>query len=135
MARTRRIAHLSVLPGCPAVALWATIGGADNSVRWTVHVDGSGASSAAVALPASLFKDHALPVRGARWHCLADKVLRQDASGNTYSTLTVHCFDGETTVSSSASCLIGNHAADRLSLQLLEKTTSVQNELRADCEG
>lgn len=129
------MALVSALPGCLAVALWASMGGADNSVRWTVHVDDSGASNAAVALPASLFKDHVLPVRGTRWHCLADKVLRQDAGGNTYSTLTVHCFDGETTVSSSASCLIGNHAVDRLSIQLVEKTSSVQNELRADCEG
>jgi hypothetical protein len=126
---------VAALLGCVTTILWAQLGGAENSVRWTVHVDQNGTSGATVALPTSLFQDHPLPVRGTRWHCLADKLLRQDPSGNTYSTLTVHCFDGETTVSSSASCLIGNHGTDRLSIQLVERTTSVQNELRADCEG
>ncbi len=118
-----------------AVLFWAASGGADNQVQWSVHTDDAGGAGVAVPLPAALFKDHALPTRGARWRCLADKVLRQDATGNTFSTLTVHCSDGETTVSSSASCLIGTHHSDRLSIELVERTTSQRNLLRAECDG
>jgi hypothetical protein len=115
---------------CLGVLLSTTIGEADNQVRWTVHVDEAG-----IGLPPALFKDHVLPTLGTRWHCFADKVLRQDASGNTFSTLTVHCTDGETTASSSASCQIGGHETARLAIDLLEKTSGVKNTIRAECEG
>jgi hypothetical protein len=101
--------------------------GAGNQVNWSAHV-----GEVAVTLPPGLFDGRPLPTRGARWHCLVDKVLRQDASGNTFSTLTVHCEDGETTVSASASCAIGAHDRNQLSFELLEKS-SVKNTIRAEC--
>jgi hypothetical protein len=70
--------------------------------------------------------------KGARWHCVADKLLRQDPAGNTFSTLTVRCDDGETPVSASASCAIGGHDIKQLSFELLEKT-SLKNAIRAEC--
>jgi hypothetical protein len=115
---------------CLAVILSTSVGGADNQVRWTVHVDDGG-----IVLPPALFKDHVLPTVGTRWHCFADKVLRQDAVGNTFSTLTVHCTDGETTASSAASCQIGSHETAKLAIDLLEKTTGVRNTIRAECDG
>jgi hypothetical protein len=108
--------------------------GADNQVRWSVHTGGADAA-VVVAVPAGLFRDVPLPVRGTRWRCSADKVLRQDPAGNTFSTLDVRCTDGETTISSSASCLIGSHESSKLAFQLVEKTTGLINGVRAECEG
>jgi hypothetical protein len=101
---------------------------AGNRVTWTVHI-----GDVPVALPAGLFDGRALPVRGARWHCTANKALRQDDGGNTFSTLTIVCDDGETKVSSSASCSIGAHDSRQLSFELLEKTTTFKNSIRAEC--
>jgi hypothetical protein len=67
--------------------------------------------------------------------CLALVLWVRTGGAENAVRWTVHCFDGETTASSSASCLIGNHGTDRLSVQLVEKATSVQNELRAECDG
>jgi hypothetical protein len=110
-----------------ALALTASSGGAGNQVAWSVHV-----GDAAVTLPAGLFDGRALPTKGGRWHCVADKLLRQDTAGNTFSTLTVRCDDGETTVSASASCTIGGHESKQLSFELAEKS-SVRNAIRAEC--
>jgi hypothetical protein len=85
-----------------------------------------------VTLPPGLFDSRPLLTRGVRWHCVADKVLRQDTGGNTFSTLTVRCDDGETTVSASASCAIGAHDRSQLSFELLEKS-NVKNTIRAEC--
>jgi hypothetical protein len=115
-----------------AVTLYSSAGAADNQVRWNLH---AGGADAAVALPTALFKDLPLPIRGARWRCTADKVLRQDAGGNTYSTLSIHCADGETTISSSASCMIGSHESAKLSFELAEKSTALTNAVRAECDG
>jgi hypothetical protein len=117
-----------------AVILGSSLGGADNQVRWSVHTGGADAA-ATVPLPGALFKDFTLPIRGARWHCVADKFLRQDAGGNTFSTLDIRCTDGETTVSSSASCMIGSHESAKLSFELVEKTTGLTNAVRAECDG
>ena len=111
-----------------ALMLTASSGGAGNQVTWTVHV-----GDAVVALPAALFASRTLPTKGARWHCDADKVLRQDTAGNTFSTLTVRCNDGETTVSASASCAIGGHDSRQLSFELAEKTADLRNAIRAEC--
>jgi hypothetical protein len=110
-----------------ALTLAASSGGAGNQVTWAVHV-----GEAVVTLPPGLFDSRALPIKGARWHCVADKVLRQDPAGNTFSTLTVRCDDGETTVSASASCAIGGHDSRQLSFELVEKT-SLKNAIRAEC--
>jgi hypothetical protein len=110
-----------------AVMLAATSGGAGNQVTWSVHV-----GEAVVTLPAGLFDSRPLPTKGARWHCVADKALRQDPAGNTFSTLTVRCDDGETTVSASASCSIGGHDTKQLAFELVEKT-SMKNAIRAEC--
>jgi hypothetical protein len=118
-----------------AVLFWAGRGGAENMVQWSMQIDDAGSSGVAVPLPAALFKDHPVPTRGTRWRCQADKVLRQDVRGNTFSALTVHCNDGETTVSSSAACLIGTHDSEKLSIELVEKTTGQRNLLRAECDG
>jgi hypothetical protein len=111
-----------------ALMLAASSGGAGNQVAWTVHI-----GETAVTLPSALFEGRALPTRGERWHCFADKALRQDASGNTFSTLTVRCDDGETKVSASASCTIGAHESKQLAFELQERTTNLKNALRADC--
>ena len=111
-----------------ALTLVASSGDAGNKVTWSVHV-----GDVPVALPAGLFDGRALPVRGARWHCTAAKALRQDDGGNTFSTLTIVCDDGETKVSSSASCSIGAHDTRQLAFELLEKTTSFKNAIRAEC--
>lgn len=112
----------------------ASNSGADNFVTWTVRV-GPQASPTALALPASLFKDHLLPTKGSRWRCVADRILRQDDRGNTYSEMSVRCTDGETTVSSSASCQIGAHGTDRFSMDFVEKTTAATNTISAQCDG
>jgi hypothetical protein len=111
-----------------ALMLAASSGEAGNQVIWTVHV-----GDAVVPLPAALFDGRPLPTRGTRWSCVADKALRQDAGGNTFSTLTIRCNDGETTVSSSASCAIGAHDNKQLSFELSERTTSLKNAIRAEC--
>jgi hypothetical protein len=87
-----------------------------------------------VTLPPALFVGRPLPTKGARWQCLVDKALRQDATGNTFSTLTVHCNDGETTISAAASCTIGGRDAERLGFELDERTTNLKNVIRAECE-
>jgi hypothetical protein len=110
-----------------ALMLVTASGGAGNQVTWNAHV-----GDVVVTLPSGLFDGRALPTKGARWHCVADKVLRQDAGGNTFSTLTVRCDDGETTVSSSASCAIGAHDHNQLSFELLEKS-NLRNTIRAEC--
>ena len=104
----------------------------NNQVRWTMSV---GNPSVAVVIPITLFKDRPVPIKSERWRCYVDNALRQDAQANTYSTLTVHCSDGETTVVTSASCLIGGHLPDRLAVELIEKTSTVTSSLRAHCEG
>lgn len=110
-----------------ALMLAASSGGAGNQVTWNAHV-----GEVVVTLPPGLFESRALPTKGVRWHCVADKVLRQDAGGNTFSTLTARCDDGETTVSASASCAIGAHDHNQLSFELLEKS-NVKNTIRAEC--
>jgi hypothetical protein len=111
-----------------ALMLAASSGEAGNRVIWSVHIGDS-----VVPLPDALFNGRPLPTRGTRWSCVADKALRQDAGGNTFSTLTIRCNDGETTVSSSASCSIGAHDDKQLSFELLEKTTGLKNAVRAEC--
>ncbi len=120
----RAAAQLTLL----ALMLAAPSGEAGNQVIWTVHV-----ADSTVPLPTALFDGRALPTKGSRWSCVADKVLRQDAGGNTFSTLTIRCSDGETTVSSSASCAIGAHDNKQLAFELLEKTTGLKNAIRAEC--
>jgi hypothetical protein len=127
--------RISTLFSFLAVTLFASGVGAGNQVSWSVRVGVAGAPTVAVALPGALFKDHALPVKGERWRCLVDKFLRQDGGGNTFSTMVVHCTDGETTVSSSASCQIGANDSDRLSLNFVEKTTTLRNVIDAQCDG
>jgi hypothetical protein len=111
-----------------AFMLAATRGGAGNQVTWTAHI-----GETSVALPAGLFSGRVLPTIGTRWHCIADKALRQDAGGNTFSTLGVRCDDGETTVLASASCAIGARENKQLSFELSEKTSNVRNAIRAEC--
>jgi len=111
-----------------ALMLAASSGGAGNQVTWVVRV-----GDAAVSLPSGLFDSRPLPTKGARWHCIADKVLRQDTGGNTFSTLSVHCEDGDSTVSASASCAIGAHDSKQLSFELVERTANVKNAIRAEC--
>ena len=111
-----------------AFMLTASAGGAGNQVTWTAHV-----GETSVALPLGLFGGRPLPTVGTRWHCLVDKVLRQDPAGNTFSTLSVRCDDGETTVMASASCAIGGRETKQLSFELAEKTTNVRNAVRAEC--
>ncbi len=111
-----------------ALMLTASSGGAGNQVVWSVHV-----GDAAVPVPSGLFDSRPLPTKGTHWQCLADKVLRQDAAGNTFSTLTVRCNDGETTISASASCSIGAHDSRQLAFELVEKTTNLKNAIRAEC--
>jgi hypothetical protein len=111
-----------------AVILTASRGGAGNQVTWTAHI-----GDTLVALPSGLFNGRVLPTVGARWHCVADKALRQDAGGNTFSTLGVRCDDGETTVIASASCAIGARENKQLSFELAEKTSNVRNAIRAEC--
>jgi len=116
-----------------ATALISSHVAADNNqVRWTMLV---GNPAVAVPLPILLFKDRPIPIKSDRWRCFVDNALRQDTQANTYSTLTIHCDDGETTVVTSASCLVGGHAPDRLSVDLVEKTPALTNSLRARCEG
>ncbi len=86
-----------------------------------------------VPMPSGLFDGRPLPTTGTHWRCFADKVLRQDAAGDTFSTLTVRCNDGETTISASASCAFGAHDARQLSFELVEKTTNLRNAIRAEC--
>ena len=126
--------RVSALLAFVGVTVCSSVGGADNQVRWSVHT-GADAAAVSVVLPAALFRDVIIPMRGTRWRCLADKVLRQDPGGNTFSTLSIRCSDGETTVSSSASCAIGSHDTARLSFELLEKTTNLTNAVRAECDG
>ena len=123
-AMVRASARLTLL----ALMLAASSGEAGNQVIWSVHVGDS-----VVPLPAAQFDSRPLPSKGSRWSCVADKALRQDAVGNTFSTLTIRCNDGETTVSSSASCSIGGHDSKELSFELLERTTSLKNAIRAEC--
>jgi hypothetical protein len=111
-----------------ALMLAASRGGAGNQVNWTAHV-----GETAVPLPSGQFEGRPLPTKGTRWHCVADKALRQDTGGNTFSTLTVHCDDGDSTVSASASCAIGAHDTKQLSFELSERTVNVRNAIRADC--
>ena len=111
-----------------AFVLTASSVGAGNQVTWTAHV-----GEASVPLPSGLFGGRILPTVGTRWHCVADKVLRQDSAGNTFSTLSVRCDDGETTVIASASCAIGGRETKQLSFELAEKTTNVRNAVRAEC--
>jgi hypothetical protein len=108
--------------------LAASSGGAGNRVAWNVHV-----GEAVVPVPSGVFESRPLPTAGTHWHCLVDKVLRQDAVGDTFSTLTVRCNDGETTISASASCAIGAHDTRQLSFELMEKTTNAKNAIRAEC--
>jgi hypothetical protein len=126
--------RLSALLVFAGVTAFSSLGGAENQVRWTVHT-GPDAAGVSVALPAALFKDVTIPMRGTRWRCLADKVLRQDTGGNTFSTLTIRCSDGETTVSSAASCAIGSHENAKLSFELVETTSHLTNAVRAECDG
>ena len=109
--------------------------GAGNQVMWSIRVGAGDARAVEVAIPGALFKDHVLPIKGDRWHCLADKWLRQDESGNTFSTMVIHCADGETTVTSSASCQIGANDSDKLSISFVEKTTTLRNVIDARCDG
>lgn len=113
-----------------ALMLSASSGDAANAVNWSVH-----SGDAAVPLPPGLFEGKLVPTKGMRWHCVADKALRQDAGGNTFSTLTVRCEDGESAVSSSASCTIGAHETSSLSFEIAEKSTNVRNAIRAECSG
>ncbi|MGD0529398.1 MAG: hypothetical protein ABSE49_29940 [Polyangiaceae bacterium] len=113
--------------GLVALMMATSSSEAGNMVSWSAHV-----GDVAVTLPPGLFDSRPLPTKGARWHCVADKVLRQDAGGNTFSTLTVRCDDGETTVSAAASCAIGAHDRNQLSFELLEKS-SLKNTIRAEC--
>jgi hypothetical protein len=108
--------------------LTASSGGAGNQVAWSVQI-----GEAAVPMPPALFDSHPLPTKGTHWRCVADKALRQDTAGNTFSTLTVRCNDGETTISSSASCAIGAHDTKQISFELVEKTTNLRNAIRAQC--
>lgn len=117
------------------VTLFASSLSAGNSVAWTLRVGAAGSPATAIPLPGMLFKDHPLPTKGDRWRCLADKLLRQDESGNTFSTIVVHCTDGETTVTSSASCQIGSNDSDKLSITFVEKTTTLRNLIDAQCNG
>jgi hypothetical protein len=117
------------------VTLFAPGLGAGNQVTWSVRVGAAGAPAVAIVMPGALFKDHALPIKGDRWHCLADKFLRQDEGGNTFSTMVIHCTDGETTVTSSASCQIGANDSDKLSISFAEKTTTLRNVIDARCNG
>jgi len=110
-----------------ALMLATSSSGAGNQVTWTARV-----GEVVVPLPPGLFDGRPLPTKGARWHCVADKALRQDAGGNTFSTLTARCDDGETTVTSSASCAIGAHDRNQLSFELLEKN-NLKNTIRAEC--
>jgi hypothetical protein len=112
-----------------ALMLAASPGGAGNQVAWTVHV-----SDVVVVLPPALFVGRPLPIKGTRWQCLVDKALRQDSTGNTFSTLTVRCNDEETTISAAASCAIGARDSQRLGFELQEKTTNLKNAIRAECE-
>jgi hypothetical protein len=128
----KRLIGLAVLF---AAASWASRGGADNYVTWTVRVGPSSTSATSVAIPVPLFKDKVLPTKGERWRCLADKLLRQDERGNTYGEMSVRCSDGETTVTSSASCQVGAHGSDRLFIELVEKTSAIKNGIWAQCEG
>src|SRR5580704_15906521 len=105
-----------------ALMLAASSGGAGNQVNWTVHV-----GETAVPLPSGQFDGRPLPTKGSRWRCVADKALRQDAAGNTFSTLTVRCDDGDSTVTASASCAIGAHDSRQLSFELAEKAANVKN--------
>jgi len=118
-----------------AVTFFASGVAAGNQVTWSVRVGVAGAPTIAVAVPGALFKDYVLPVKGERWRCLSDKFLRQDEGGNTFSTMVVHCTDGDTIVSSSASCQIGANDSDRLSLNFAEKTTTLRNVIDARCNG
>ncbi len=118
-----------------AAASWASIGGADNYVTWTVRVGPSSSSATLLTLPLALFRDKALPIKGDRWRCLADKVLRQDDHGNTYGEMSVRCSDGETTLTSSASCQVGAHVSDRFGFELAEKTSAIKNGIWVQCEG
>jgi hypothetical protein len=126
MAPTNGVVFLVLL----ACMLTVSRGGAGNAVTWTAHI-----GEALVTLPSGLFNGRALPTVGTRWHCVADKALRQDAAGNTFSTLGVRCEDGETTVTASASCAIGGREEKQLSFELAEKTGNVRNAIRAECAG
>src|SRR5579864_4698637 len=117
------------------VTFFASSLGAGNQVTWSIRVGAAGAPAVAIPIPAALFKDHVLPIKGDRWHCLADKSLRQDENGNTFSTMVIHCADGETTVTSSASCQIGANDSDKLSISFVEKTTTLRNVIDARCNG
>ena len=126
MAPAKGVALLVLL----ACILTVSRGGAGNSVAWTAHI-----GETLVPLPSGLFNGRALPTLGTRWHCVADKALRQDAAGNTFSTLSIRCDDGETTVTSSASCAIGGREDKQLSFELTERTGNVRNAIRAECSG
>jgi hypothetical protein len=111
-----------------AVMLSASLSGAGNQIAWNLHV-----GEIAVPLPPTLFTGRLLPTKGAHWQCFADKALRQDSEGNTFSSLTIRCNDAETTFSAFASCSVGGHDTDRLSFELLEKTSNVKTLIRAEC--
>jgi hypothetical protein len=111
-----------------AVMLTASMGGAGNQIAWNLHV-----GEVAVALPTTLFTGRPLPIKATHWQCFADKSLRQDTEGNTFSTLVIRCNDAETTFSAFASCSIGGHDTDRLSFELLEKTSNAKTAIRAEC--
>ena len=113
-----------------ALTLSSSSSGAGNQVTWSLHI-----GETAVSLPAALFDNRVLPVTGTRWRCVADKILRQDVTGNTFNTLTVRCDDGESTVSASASCAIGAHDSRQLSFELLERTTGAKSAIRAGVHG
>lgn len=108
---------------------------AENQVRWTVRIAAGGAASTPMPLPFTLFQNHPLPIKGSLWGCFADKWLRQDVAGNTYSAMTIHCTDGTTTVRSAVSCQIGGHDSGKASIELIEKTNDLHNEIQAQCEG
>jgi hypothetical protein len=131
----RTSALFSFLGAALGVTLFASGLSAGNSVAWNLRVGAAGSPAVAIPLPGTLFKDRVLPMTGDRWRCLADKVLRQDESGNTFSTMVVHCTDGETTVTSSASCQIGTIGSDKLSITFVEKTTTLRNVIDAQCSG
>jgi hypothetical protein len=116
-------------------ASWASTGGADNYVTWTVRVGPSSTSATSLTMPVPLFQDRLLPTKGERWRCLADKILRQDERGNTYGEMSVRCSDGETTVTSLASCQVGAHGSDRLFIELVEKTSAIKNGIWVQCQG
>jgi hypothetical protein len=130
----KAIARTLALLTVAGFILVAPHGFAGNQVRWTVHVGVVGAALE-IPVPSTLFQDRALPVKSARWQCFASKALRQDEAANTYSTMTVHCTDGETTVVSLASCQVGAHDVDKLSIELIEKTSNVHNAIQARCDG